>query len=98
MPTVPGIIRRPENLRIFLQATDIQSEDTAGSSVLPWSIIPRSENTGTGSEPLEIENISVDLLAEYTGLYASYLSMGTASFIDGGLLSACQFSVGVTSG
>ena len=65
--TVPGIIRRPENLRIFLQATDIQSEDTAGSSVLPWSIIPRSENTGTGSEPLEIENISVDLLAEYTG-------------------------------
>ena len=65
--TVPGIVRRPENLRVFLQVDDSTGEDSGPGSVLPWSIVPSSIQTDEVREKLEIEQVTVDLLADYRG-------------------------------
>ena len=64
---VPGIVRRPENLKVFLQLENSTGEDGSGSSVLPWSVVPSSIQADTAREQLEIEQVTVDLLAEYRG-------------------------------
>ncbi|MEC9096526.1 MAG: hypothetical protein VX776_07845, partial [Planctomycetota bacterium] len=65
--TVPGIVRRPENLRVFLQLESLPGEDGNGSRVLPWSVVPSSVQVDEVREQLEIEQVTVDLLAEYRG-------------------------------
>ena len=64
---VPGIVRRPENLKVFLQLENSTGEDGSGSSVLPWSVVPSSIQADTVREQLEIEQVTVDLLADYRG-------------------------------
>ncbi|MBA62744.1 MAG: hypothetical protein CMJ76_10315 [Planctomycetaceae bacterium] len=65
--TVPGIVRRPENLRVFLQLESLSGEDGNGNSVLPWSAVPSSIQSDEIREQLEIEQVTVDLLAEFRG-------------------------------
>ncbi len=65
--TVPGVVRRPENLRIFLQPADASGEDGSGNVILPWSVVPSSAQVDQERTQLEIEQVTVDLLAEYNG-------------------------------
>ena len=65
--TVPGIVRRPENLRVFLQLDESTGEESGSGSVLPWSVVPSSIQTDEVREQLEIEQVTVDLLADYRG-------------------------------
>ena len=60
-------MRRPENLRVFLQLDESTGEESGSGSVLPWSVVPSSIQTDEVREQLEIEQVAVDLLADYRG-------------------------------
>ncbi len=65
--TVPGIVRHPENLRVFLETDESGDDESGGNNVLPWSVVPNSMQADDERAQLEIEDITVDLLAEYSG-------------------------------